>query len=169
MQAKAVWRFRNFTKPDLQNDIDAALEKLAHGPIQGFIDPACCKELEDLSKESKKLLFETKDAETSIHIKRTPLVAGSDVNSAKTKKSMSKTTPQGTEAWIAAAAKLLAAQRELLLEKFGGAFVILDRFDFGPQLLFALAQRQRTHGDGLSFFISGLLQFNMYAAVLQII
>ena len=119
--------------------------------------------LEDLSKESKKPLFETKDAETSIHIKRAPLVAGSDVSSSKTKKkvSTSKTTPQGTEAWIAAAAKLLAAQRELLFDKFGGAFVILDRFDFGPQVLFALAQRQRTHGDGLSFFISGLLQFNV--------
>jgi hypothetical protein len=112
-----------------------------------------------------KLLFETKDAETSIHIKRAPLVAGSDVSSSKTKAkkkvSRSKTTPQGTAAWIAAAAKLLEAQRKLLFEKFGGAFVILDRFDFGPQVLFALAQRQRTHGDGLSFFISGLLQFNV--------
>ena len=119
--------------------------------------------LEDLSKESKKPLFETKDAETSIHIKRAPLVAGSDVSRSKKKVSvsMSKTTPQDSEAWMAAAAKLLAAQRKLLLEKFGNAFVILDRFDFGPQLLFALAQRQRTHGDGLSFFISGLLQFNV--------
>ena len=119
--------------------------------------------LEDLSKESKKPLFETKDAETSIHIKRAPLVAGSDVSGSKKKVSVSrsKTTPQDTEAWIAAAAKLLAEQRKLLFEKFRGAFVILDKFDFGPQLLFALAQRQRTHGDGLSFFISGLLQFNV--------
>ena len=119
--------------------------------------------LEDLSKKSKKPLFETEDAETSIHIKRAPLVAGSDVSRSKKKVSvsMSKTTPQDSEAWIAAAAELLAAQRKLLLEKFGNAFVILDRFDFGPQLLFALAQRQRTHADGLSFFISGLLQFNV--------
>ena len=70
-------------------------------------------------------------------------------------------TPQGTEAWMAAAKELLAAQRQLLYENFGGAFVILDSFDFGPQVLFALAQRQRTHGDGLSFFISGLLQLNV--------
>ena len=131
---------------------------MACGPIQGFIDPACCQVLEDLSKESKKPLFETKDAETSIHIKRAPLVAGSDVSGSKKKVSA---TPQGTAAWIAAAAKLLAEQRKLLFEKFGGAFVILDKFDFGPQLLFALAQRQRTHGDGLSVFISGLLQFNV--------
>jgi hypothetical protein len=62
---------------------------------------------------------------------------------------------------MAAATKLLAAQRQLLYDKFGSAFVILDRFDFGPQVLFALAQRQRTHGDGFSFFISGLLQFNV--------
>jgi hypothetical protein len=62
---------------------------------------------------------------------------------------------------MAAATKLLAAQRQLLYDKFGSAVVILDRFDFGPQVLFALAQRQRTHGDGLSFFISGLLQFNV--------
>ena len=119
--------------------------------------------LEDLSKKSKKPLFETEDAETSIHIKRAPLVAGSDVSRSKKKVSvsMSKTTPQDSQAWIAAAAKLLAAQRKLLFEKFGGAFVILDRFDFGPQLLFALAERQRTHADGLSFFISGLLQFNV--------
>ena len=121
--------------------------------------------LEDLSKESKKPLFETKDAETSILNKRTPLVADSDVTVSRSKKkvsvSMSKTTPQDSQAWIAAAAKLLAAQRKLLSEKFGDAFVILDRFDFGPQLLFALAERQRTHADGLSFFISGLLQFNV--------
>ena len=62
---------------------------------------------------------------------------------------------------MAAAKELLAAQRQLLYENFGDAFVILDRFDFGPQVLFALAQRQRTHGDGVSFFISGLLQLNV--------
>jgi hypothetical protein len=148
-------------RPDLQDDVEVALKKLAHGPIQGFIDPECCKVLEDLSKESKIALFEAKDAETSIHIKRAPLVPGSDVNVPKKVRRSSKKTPQDTEEWMAAATKLLAAQRQLLYDKFGSAFVILDRFDFGPQVLFALAQRQRTHGDGLSFFISGLLQFNV--------
>ena len=148
-------------KPDLQSDIDAALKKLAHGPIQGFIDSECCKVLEDLSKQSKKALFEDKDAETSILIRRIPLVSGSDVNAPKNKKARSKATPQGTEAWMTAAKKLLEEQKKNLRDNFGDAFVILDRFDFGSQVLFALAQRQRTHGDGLSFFISGLLQLNV--------
>ena len=116
--------------------------------------------LEDLSKQSKDALFEAKDAETSILIRRTPLVSGSDVN-APPKKKARTTTPQGTEAWMAAAKELLAAQRQLLYENFGDAFVILDRFDFGPQVLLASTQRQRTHSDGVSFFISGLLQFNV--------
>lgn len=170
-QAEAIWRFREITSEstDLQDDTKAALEKLANGPIQCFVNPECCKVLEELSKESKEALFAVEDAETSILIKRAPLVLGSDVQAHPKKQRSSKTTPQGTEKWKSAAAELLVELRRLLTLHVGGAWVLLDKFDYGPQVLFALAQRQRTHGDGLSFFISGLLQFNMYAAVLQII
>ena len=85
-----------------------------------------------------------------------------------TKKRLSKTAPQNTLEWMKAAAELLAEQKRLLNEIFGDTFVILDRFDFGPQVLLASTQRQRTHSDGLIFFISGLLQFNVIVAVLQI-
>ena len=104
----------------------------------------------DLAPESK----------TSILNKRVPLDLDGDVNEKKTKKSHSKKAPQGTAEWRTAAASLLAEQRRFLLEIFGDAFIILNKFDFGPQVLLGLAQRQRTHGDGVSFFISGLLQFN---------
>ena len=174
-QAETIWNFRQVmsTTTDFEDDIKAALEKLADGPIQCFIDPACCQVLEELSKKSMETLFTAKDAETSILIKRAPLVLGSDVSVLKRNnkrqrlsKNTPQDTPQDTVEWKAAAAKLLAEQKRLLREKVGDAWVILEEFDYGPQVLFALAQRQRTHGDGTSFFISGLLQFNMYVTVL---
>jgi hypothetical protein len=125
--------------------------------------------LEELSTTSMDTLFGAKDAETSILTKRVPLVLGSDINfSSAIKKRLSKNAPQNTLVWMKAAAELLAEQRRLLNEIFGDTFVILDRFDFGPQVLLASTQRQRTHSDGVSFFISGLLQFNVIVAVLQI-
>ena len=117
--------------------------------------------LEELCKKNKEALFGS-ESETSILNKRVPLDLDGDVNAAslKKKKKMSNKAPQGTAEWRTAAALLLAEQRRFLLEIFGDTFIILNRFDFGPQVLLGLAQRQRTHGDGLSFFISGLLQFN---------
>jgi hypothetical protein len=128
-------------------------------------DEGCCKVLEELCKKNKEALFGdlAPESETSILNKRVPLVLDGDVNASskkKKKKSHSKKAPQGTAEWRTAAALLLAEQRRCLLEIFGDAFIILNKFDFGPQVLLGLAQRQRTHGDGLSFFISGLLQFN---------
>ena len=118
--------------------------------------------LEELCKKNKEALFGS-ESETSILNKRVPLDLDGDVNAAssKKKKKMSKKAPQDTAEWRTAAVLLLAEQRRFLLEIFGDTFIILNRFDFGPQVLLGLAQRQRTHGDGLSFFISGLLQFNV--------
>ena len=124
--------------------------------------------LEELCKKNKEALFGS-ESETSILNKRVPLDLDGDVNAvsskkkkkmSKKKKKMSKKAPQDTAEWRTAAVLLLAEQRKFLLEIFGDTFIILNRFDFGPQVLLGLAQRQRTHGDGLSFFISGLLQFN---------
>ena len=117
--------------------------------------------LEELCTKNKEALFGS-ESETSILNKRVPLDLDGDVNAAssKKKKKMSKKAPQDTAEWRTAAVLLLAEQRRFLLEIFGDTFIILNRFDFGPQVLLGLAQRQRTHGDGLSFFISGLLQFN---------
>ena len=124
-----------------------------------MIDGDCCKVLEELCKKNKEALFGDSASETSILNKRVPLDLDGDVKEKK-KKRYPKNAPQGTAEWRTAAALLLAEQRRFLLEIFGDAFIILNKFDFGPQVLLGLAQRQRTHGDGVSFFISGLLQFN---------
>ena len=162
---EAVHQFRA-DATNLQDDVTAALQKLANGPLLCLIEDEecgnCCKVLEELCKKNKEALFGdlAPESETSILNKRVPLVLDGDVNEKKQKKSHPKKAPQGTLEWRSAAAFLHAEQQRFLREIFGGTFIILNKFDFGPQVLLGLAQRQRTHGDGLSFFISGLLQFN---------
>jgi hypothetical protein len=156
-KAEAVHLFRRYTSTNLEEQVKAALDKfrLASGPIRCFVQGPCCKVLEDLAKLKKKQLFGIKDAETSILNKRASLLLGSDVNVTGLPL---RNAPQNTVKWKGAAKELLAEQRRLLKEHFGDCWVILDQFDYGPQVLSALAQhRQRTHSDGISFFISGPL------------
>ena len=154
--AEAVHFFRR-SMTELEVHVKAALEVLASGPIQCFVQGSCCKVLEVLAKLNTRKLFGIKDAETSVLNKRASLVLGSDVNVTGERR-YSKNVPQGTAEWKRAAAELLAEQKRFLKEHFGEYWVILDHFDYGPHVLFALEQhRQRTHGDGISFFISGPL------------
>ena len=159
MQAEAVFLFRTWKEfTNIKVLVQEAETKLGSGPLWCSLDDVtCCKDLELMCIEDDKALFRCSSASTSILTQRAPLVLDGDVcatNGQKQVKKQKKLPVQGTDAWKKAAKALLDGQNALVKRHVGSGWVIPKQFDFGSQLLKALKERQKGHGDSIVSVIS---------------